>query len=509
VAQRRTVGPYGILKVTILLCAAFWLLARGGNFLQQASKDVNFVIIWMDALRPDHLGCYGYPRNTSPHIDSVARQGSFFTQCITAASWTGASGVSLMTSQWPFQHGVNSIDLRVPAEYELLPEIMKKHGYATAGFAQSPLYYPSTGIDQGFDYYDWRPPKTLPIDTSGISDEERAQAEINAFHTILYRPASKIAAWMTEHKDQRFFLWIHLFYPHALYSPPEPYDKLFVNDAYYRTGRKLPIGDYRSGYRQIPSHQNLDNRTDIDFYISQYDGEIGFTDYKVGLIVKKLKELGILDKTVVIIASDHGESMGDNDFYFVHTLLYDSVIKIPLIIRLPFIVRLARALPKYGTITEQVRSIDIMPTILDIAGIPAPATASGKSLLSLLRGTEWRDRVALSQGHSIRGSFISETDQPGINDICIRERLNGALWKLIYHLDYDDPISGLRFQMFNLIEDPGETHNLIIKYPRIFGKLYAELCSYLQLYKTPAVQAGLSSIDPAARELLRSLGYLQ
>jgi len=476
-------------RVAPLVCLTVGLFFADPGFLhagdQERKKRPNIVIIWVDALRADHLSCYGYGRKTSPFIDTLADQGALFENCISASSWTKTSGISFFTSQWVSIHGIETPVQRFGEESITFTEILQKNGYATAAFVQSPFFHPELGFKQGFDYYSY------PI---------MEYDSLSEFRKIIHFPAKAIFPWVEAHVGEPFFIWVHLFYPHGTYTPPEPYNRRFVDDHYAVSGRQVPVGeDQLYAYKVIPGYQNLDGRTDIDYYVSQYDGEILFTDSKVKKIVDKLSDLGILDDTLIMISADHGENLGENEYYFVHTLLYDPVIRVPLIIRYP------PAIPGGSRIPYQVRSVDLAPTIFDILGIPLPDAMVGKSLMPFIRQEEKTDRTALSRGHSLKGGFAVDTDTEGARVTSIRVRIKHHMWKLIYHLDR---VEASADELYDLTQDPQESTNVIKKSRGTFRFLEKLLLSMIRKEKA-AASPKEEKFSPETKALLRSLGYAQ
>ena len=417
-------------------------------------RDLNVLLISIDALRPDHLGCYGYKRDTSPNIDRLAKEGVLFTQAITQAPYTAAAMAAIFTSTFPRKHNVNDVYEWLDQENITLAEILRDKKYKTKALSENFVISKKRGFEQGFDSYEF---KDEPLE--GLSDTIK---------------------WIESNKNSRFFLWIHIMAPHEPFIPPEPYSKLFLNDNLYEKKEQLNITNEISGFGGIPKRVASQGITDISYYISQYDGEISFADSQVGTLINKLIDLGLQNKTLIILIADHGEDLGEHNYYFTHGVtLYDAAIRIPLIMRLPGLI------PQNIVINEQVRSIDIMPTILDILGIKINRKIEGHSLEPLILNKQ-KKKLALY-------AFSYTT-----NKLSIRT----SEWKLIY--DYNNK----KLELYNLKKDPGELINLVdVEKDKL--QLLFKILEYYRKNALPKTIKPKQSLDKETTEKLRSLGYLQ
>lgn len=434
------------------------------------TKNLNVLFINLDALRPDHLGCYGYKRDTSPNIDKLAKEGVIFTQAISQSSYTPCAIYSILTSVYPYLHGVYNFGTAMNPGLQTLPGVLKDKGYylgLISGRGKlAEFHFPEFEIK--FDTF-------YPNDINYLSADKVTKNAIN---------------WLRLNKEKKFFLWLYYLEPHTPYKPPAPYNKLYVNDEFMEKNKKnIPISDNPNelydGYGAIPRVTAVKSITDANYYISQYDGEIRFTDEQIGKVLAELKKLNLYNKTLIIITSDHGEFMGEHNFYFIHCVhLYDPVIKVPLIFKC------SNMLPEGKTIYQQIGHIDIVPTILDLLGIKTRIKTSGISLYSMLL----KDKK-----HPSRIIFSEFIDKKKI----IVTSLRTGKWKLIYNS------LNQKYELYDLKNDPEELINLVEIEKNIFRPLKQILEKYAKnrslLKKTNQNQF----LDEKTKKKLKSLGYLQ
>ncbi|MCC6697019.1 MAG: sulfatase [Candidatus Hydrogenedentes bacterium] len=309
----------------------------------------NILIVLIDTLRPDHLGCYGYARDTSPHIDALAAEGVRLTKMISQSSWTRPAVASLFTSTYPSVHGaVDRADI-LPEEMITLPEILQGAGYETAGFMTNLNCLPMWGFGAGFQSF-------VEIDAnavSGTKDQRAADAVIEALRAAARQP---------------WFYYVHFFGPHTPYDPPVPFNTRFLSQE--SQGDAAAAEDARQ--------------------IALYDGAIAFSDEQFGRIAAALKDLGMYEDTLIIVVADHGEALGDHGGWGHGTTLYDEQIRIPFVVKLP------RGQTSIGVRDGLAELIDVAPTVLDFAGLPAPEAFQGRSLRDMLNGAPAQDRPAFS-----------------------------------------------------------------------------------------------------------------
>jgi arylsulfatase A-like enzyme len=447
----------------------------------------NVLLITIDTLRPDHLSAYGYPRSTSPRIDQLAREGTLFSQAICQSTQTGPSHTSILTSQYPKTHGALFNGAVFNGSAMTLAEILQVRGYSTGAFISGYPLDSRFGLRRGFETYDdefllirglghllgWKlVTKKIPqkLGLSPICDFwERRAEETNR----------RVFQWLEKNHRTPFFLWVHYFDAHGPYNPPHPFDQLY--DPFYE-GR---FKDYYN-FDLFPDTSDL-SQEEIRHIISLYDGEIRYTDEQVGFLLDKLKERKIYDKTLIILTADHGEDLNEHKIFEHGSIVYDTAVRVPLILKYPGVI------PPGHIVPDQVQSIDIAPTVLDILGIPRRSDMQGKSLLPLTMGIP----------HSASEKAYIETHRPGAPKTKLGIRTEER--KFIYTPD------GKQVELYDLRQDPYEQKNIVAEesvqpiaynFEEELLSFWGELTTDIQ---SPQARQELSE---EVIDKLRSLGYV-
>jgi len=450
-----------ILKVIFLFVSLVCALVI---FNHARQKRLNVILITLDALRYDHLSCYGYKRNTCPNIDMIAKKGALFTQAIAQSSHTAPSVSSIMTSAMPNSHLVSGWGCVLNPKLRTLAEILKSQGFKTAFFCGNLSFKINDikGIERGFDSF------------FVTSSEEKVIT-------------NKAVEFINQNMNRPFFIYLHYMNTHSPYISSKHFDNLFIGDNLYDKQKSLPIvtpTDDLYGFGGIPEtlsrqHGGIANP---DYYIAKYDQGLRTVDEEIRIILKTLEEYRLDKKTILIITSDHGEMFGENNLYFHHAVfLYEPLIRVPLIIRCDKII------PQNKVIEKQISaSIDIMPTIMDILGINKTKTMEGVSLLPLILGKD-----------SYPSSCVLADE--GAIEKCIRTKE----WKL----DYIARDGKKEYHLYNLKNDTGELSSLPLEEKGEFKFLKDKLDSYLQAKFKKGYTSPLLTEDE--KNSLRSLGYIQ
>lgn len=405
-------------------------------------KPLNIVLFAIDSLWADHMSCYGYRRLTTPHIDKFAQSGVLFENTFSPHIPTTPAYASMLTGMDCFSTDVVALRHKGPLTEQVatLPEILREAGYQTTcvGFSGNPS---SRGFDRYLDYDGWGPdetgksPKAENLNRVAIPELERLAKE-----------------------DAPFFLFLRHMDPHSPYLPPAPFDQMFYSkdpcDPSVNTMKPVlefkPFAEYFKSW--MP--QGI---TDAEYVIAQYDGAIAYMDACIQRILTRIDELGLSENTLVIINSDHGETLMDHECYFDHHGLYDCTLHVPLIMRLPGVLPAGVRVPGYNL------HQDLVPTILELAGIDTGRQFDGQSLLPLIRG----ERPA-----NYSGFYITEATWMRKHGWRTPE------WKLIVALEPDFHFKP-EVELYNLILDPGENHNVADQYPGVVEALRRQMDEWI------------------------------
>jgi len=447
-------------------------LATGCGF----SRAPNVVLVSIDTLRADHLGSYGYARDTSPEIDRLAAQGVRYAHAYAAASWTLPSHVSLFTSQLPSRHGVRDDRNALSPQATTLAKLLSAAGYSTAGFVSWVYVGAAYGLGQGFDVYRELVDRAHYEPASGGGAAPAAQVVDAAL------------AWLASKPARPFFLFVHLFDPHLDYAPPAPYDSMFGGDPAAADGRYATLSRYIPYLgKPVPAIPDAVRER----VTSLYDGEIRYADTELGRLLRALDALG--EESLVVFVSDHGEEFGEHGSLEGHGwTLYEEVLHVPLVLRLP------RGEQAGRVVDAPVSLIDVAPTVLDALGLPAPPEFEGRSLLGLARGDE-----------APRGRLLfAQIDRAGARLRAVR----GDHWKRIEVRDAGAATLGLPVRegelLFDLDADPGEQRDLSGRNELVSRYLSAALAA-AEASGAQAPAPVAATLSPEDRERLRALGYAQ
>lgn len=428
--SRRGLALLAAVSIPVIAGAYWWTRSP-------APAPMNVVLITLDTLRADHLGAYGATTVRTPHLDRLASQGVVFDQVMTTAPLTLPAHSSIMTGQFPPRHGVrDNGGFFLGPEQVTLAEILSGSGYQTGATVGAFVLDSKWGLDQGFAAYQ------DDFDLTNVKAMSLASVK---------RPGNEVVdlalKWMDGVADQRFFAWMHLYDPHAPYESPEP---------------------YRSDYRGHP-----------------YRGAIAFTDAQVGRVFDFLEARGLADNTIVVVTADHGEGLGEHGEETHGFFVYESSMRVPLIVHAP-----GRGLSP-RRVTQPVRSVDIMPTVLDLVGVALPGPVEGRSLLPLMRGDV--TEMALD-GY---GEAMYPLHHYGWSELTA---MRSDRYKLI-----DAP----RPELYDLERDPGELTNLFDTRRSVADAMLRQLRDRKQAMAADAPEApDTEDVDPETRARLAALGYV-
>lgn len=413
------------------------------------------ILITVDTTRADHLSIYGYGRNTTPCLAAVAdREGIVFERAYASSPWTRPSTASLMTSLSPQDHGVERKRQAIAMSVPTLAGALHADGFRTAAFVANGHAGASVNLHSGFEEF-WETPRLVA----------------GAIRT-------RALEWISLHADDRAFLYLHFIDPHADYAPLGRFREAFTDPDYDGsiTGRFNSVRRFVSTTRQMPPR-------DLSHLVGLYDGEIAYTDHQLGRLFDALRDRGLWDDTLVILLSDHGEEFEDHlSLGHCHSL-YEELIRIPLLVKLPG----GRPAGFRPRVQERARIVDIAPTILQLTRSPMPATFEGESLIDAMRGpVADRDAYARTLG--------CEAELP------LMEVIRHDRFKLVRR-------GGSREELYDLVADSGETHSLVEEQPALLDAMRARLEALTA--ETPVAEPVTRELSAQERDQLRALGYVE
>jgi arylsulfatase A-like enzyme/Tfp pilus assembly protein PilF len=416
--------------------AALGLVLAGCGLFE--TPPPNVLLISVDTLRQDHVGCYGYKIVRTPNIDRLSEEGFTFDDAIASIPLTLPSHASVLTGLYPISHGVrDNSRFRLALEFETLAEVLRQNGYHTGGFVGSFVLDSRYGMDQGFDFYD---------------DDMTGGSQASAF-MFPERPANAVTESAIEWLEQArspFFAFVHYYDPHMPYEPPSRY-------ATSCPGRP-------------------------------YDGEIEFTDTEIGRLLASLDVRGLIENTIIIFMSDHGEGLGDHNEEAHGILVYESTLRVPLIIRLPETSDLSGGAQTPVRIPDSVELVDIFPTVLDLVGIDAGGGVDGRSLVPLIAGGSLPPETGYFE--SLYPYFAYRWSQ--------LKGVRLSKWKYILA-----PTE----ELYDVSVDPGEFRNLVDAEPETAAQMRVALARMLEREKPPS-EASAVAMSPEEVGKLRALGYV-
>ena len=466
-------------SLALLIAAATILISVGG-----CTRRPNIVLISIDSLRADHVGAYGYAKPTTPAIDKLAEEGAIFRRTVSTTSWTLPAHVALLTGQPDSVHGVVMPYRRLGRKAVTLADHLSESGYRTVGFYSGPFLHPVFGFDQGFDDYvdctSYRLGDTLPADGEASAKAIRESHAIS--HGDVTNPTVlKSFVDALEQTDRRpFFFFVHLWDVHYDFIPPPPYDRMF--DANYD-------GDVTGGqFRHSDLVRPDMAKRDLEHVIALYDGEIRSTDDTIGAMLEALESRGLDDRTLVVVTSDHGEEFFDHGDKGHRNTLYEEVVRVPLVMWYPKVIR-------PGSVDEVTGIIDIAPTILAVAGVPAMKSAVGVSLEAALV----EQPASVSQPRP----YLSELRAPPMSAVRVDDKkliVDHRKDTVAYFDLAEDPLENspvTEHQQPEVASEIARLKNLIMAMKRRYAQLGNELADVEE-----------AKIDEQTTEELRSLGYL-
>jgi arylsulfatase A-like enzyme len=457
--------PGKLIKLPTIGALAVVASINGAAFIakQQAPQEKpNVIVILLDAVRFDHLGCYGYPRPTSPTIDAFAKEGLMFTQAISQSSYTKPVIASLFTSLYPSQHSVfrntrhdaqgNFISDVLDDSFLTMAEYLHAADFNTVGFLEQAQLRHYMGFAQGFCFYK---PDMGPA------------PEINR----------GFFQWLPINKHRQFFAYLHYLDAHAPYVPPTEYRDMFGS---FDQAATFPerVKDWQKFKAEVTDGNLTLTPSDGEHLKALYDAEIRALDENLAALFAKLKKENVYENSLIILTADHGDEFLDHGSVDHAHTLYDELLRVPLIIRFP-------KSASQGTIHAQVQTIDILPTILDVLKLPADPHWMGRSLLMYQNG---------ANGHEPAPVFSERADLIS---------LRSGTHKYIYNTELKTG------ELYDLQNDPGEKNDISAAEPQIANRMQGEVLQWLETMRKATPKESGVTIDQHSVKELRSLGYIR
>jgi arylsulfatase A-like enzyme len=476
---RRSSPSLGVLIAALLT-------ACGGS---PAPPD-HVIVVLVDALRADHLGCHGYPRKTSPNLDALAADATRFENAATSGPWTLPALGTMITSLYPSVHGAlrpsdtmkwaldrphfTPADALDPS-FTTLAEVLQGEGFRTIAFVTGA--YPGSvfGFAQGFERF----------------------AE-NEYPGLRFK-LDALFAWLDREQPARAFAYIHTGEVHSPYTPPaldpqresgsDPQSRALVEERARYASLDFdpryvgPVDGSWENLRAIREGRLGLSERDMTHLVALYDRGIAYSDFWLGRLVEGLRQRGLLERTLLVVTADHGDEFFEHGGIEHTRTLYDEIMHVPLIVRAP---REGRG----RVVTDQVGLVDLMPTILDVLGVPGPSTLQGRSLRPLMTGGSLPERAVLAEG---------STRNPRLR------ALRTLRWKYVFD-------GGGTEELYDLAVDPGERTNLCATAPapclpfRAQAEAWETTLAAARARLGPRTPAA-ATIDAETRDRLRALGY--
>lgn len=504
-----------------MLAAVGALTACGSD--APASDRPNVVIVLLDTLRPDRLGVYGCERGTSPRLDALADRFFVFENAQSAAPWTAPSLISLMTSSYPDVHGVQGFPIpdRLTEGLPTLAEVLRRAGYDTAAFTEGGYAKGDFGLDRGFRLYPDNPGDAKGY-ASNLSHPSRLASNLD-----------RTVEWLRDEREDPFFLFFHTYEVHLPLRAPEEDIRTFVPDfdeaehtrrfeaaiadwnarreldpenARALSRRMFQLGFSQLGFAQLPRIEDrrelmaasaeLGIPLEFDVAIRApenrqwvqdiYDAEVHYTDRQLQRLWDALADEGLEDNTIVVVISDHGESLGDHGRLGHGEDLHEELLRVVLMLRAPEFAGAPRRVP------EVVRSVDVMPTVLELVGYaPDDLRLQGRSLVPLMQGS---GAAGVAFSHASHAHHLDgQADR--------RQTVRSDRWRLIL-----DPDTG-ETQLFDTAGDAGETRDVAAEHPDVVAELVALLGDQVQANARLRAEVGEPGATDAGsnEDLLRDL----
>jgi len=447
-------------------CVCLLLLASACQERDPPARP-SLLLITLDTTRADHVSLLGGPPGATPHLDAFGANAAVFETAWSESNMTNPSHLSIMTGLPTRAHGVSSNFTAMPPDLDTLATALQRAGYETAAFVSArPLAAPF-----GWAGFDTIPDVEGELDASEVTD--------------------RVVRWLGDTAQAPFFAWVHYWNPHTMYDPPaEDFERFYTGDPTQGTGPQIASEPFFQQATDFGIGAQLARWLgavrDPAWGRAKYTGELHYTDRQVGRLLSALTSHGLAEDTVIVIAADHGESLGEHGIFYAHVGVYEEVLRVPLMIHTPGEAPVRSAVP--------VWTLDIAPTIAELLATPLAHEPAGLSLVSALRGEP--DAALLE-----RDRFIHH--HGGDRAIAIRD----GRWKMIWPVGTDDRVLGATVELFDLEEDPAERNDLSAARPEVVARLRAAIQPWLDGVSHAAPPS--RRVTPEIREQLEAMGYVE
>ncbi len=449
------------------------------------------IVIVADTLRRDHLDAWGYERATAPNVAALAAQGTRFADNISQGAWTKVAVPSILTSLYASSHGIYDIPHKIPASVTTLSEAFRDAGYATFHTSSVTFTGKNSNLHQGVEVLHERE----SIDDLGEYRSKTSRTYVD-----------RLLPWLETHSEQPFFVFLHIFDPHSPFRPMHPHDGRWLDDQSIDEHEQQleEVEEVVEIFHHLPSAEQLaeagvDSETFLTAEKAWYDGSIRAMDYEIARLLERLEEMGLRDDTLIAFVADHGEEFLEHGNHWHGHSAYGELVNVPMFVSWPGVV------PEGLVIDKTTQSIDLMPTLLELARIPVPESAQGASLLPLLASPG--DPAAM--GWNRRAVFTERKNPPG-------EETEGTAdsfaviaegWKLIWNEVVRDDRPEL--ELFDHVNDPLNLTNVADRHPEVVADLRSQLEEWREMTEEQKVQPDGEGADISPEELeqLRALGY--
>ena len=528
-ATRVAVWPAGVaavIAVAVLVsdrrqpqpADGFWPVSAAQGTTRPIDRPPNIVLVVCDALRADRLGCYGYTRPTSPHIDAFAADAAVFERAVSPAPWTIPAHASIFTGLYPSQHGARFglTRLWLDDDFVTLAEALRERGYETIGLSSNPIVSPVTNLTQGIDRF------VSPIEygyswgATHLAFFRQVFGKMGVLGPIVARwfaadPGGHATTALAEtylrgrDPSRPLFLFVNLMETHDPYEPMDAYRRCFVQpDEVVRSYQLDQNG--RTTWQYALAGKPVYSPSDIGILSDLYDARVRELDDHFADLMRILADVVDLDHTVIVLTSDHGENLGERGLLGHQFCIYNTLLHVPLIVRYPGAIRRQRT-------GRLVQTCDLFPTLLGWAG--AGATQTGKVMARPLMPDA--PATSTSAGRSAYAEYLFWPASPLEMLQRMDPSFDGSRWRVAYRAVFHDRWklilgSGRRFELYDLTADPSESRNVVASDRSTMARLAQQVGRWVGSFEHyDAARAGAPGdprIDEEQRKRLRSLGYV-